>query len=54
VNLSDAGSDVGEQSSSLQILGVESNDGGQTGSVGRDKRSDCSSRCKGGREVHGE
>lgn len=45
---------VGEDSSGLEVLGVQSNDSGKVGSVSVDERNDCGGRSESGGEMHVE
>lgn len=52
--LSEASTKVREDSSGLEVLGVQSNDSGKVGSMSVDKRNDRGSRSESGGEMHVE
>lgn len=54
MDLSKVSTKIGEDSSGLEVLGVQSNDSGKVGSVSVDKRNDRGGRSESGREMHGE
>jgi hypothetical protein len=54
VHLSKVSTKVGEDSSGLEVLRVQSNDSGQVGSMSVDKRNDRGGRSESGGEMHVE